>query len=154
MQRYGNHFADSVREMIEEAGLPVSQDIEIVPNARKSLVLAELARDEGRFHDYAKATFGAYWAEGRDIGDDEVLLELAAKAGMDEHEARAELLQQQRLDRVLESSAQMTELGGTGVPAWVIDQTVLVPGAQPHEVFARILEKLGHEPLDGSSERA
>lgn len=138
--------------MIEESGLPVAPDIELVPNARKSLVLAELARDEGRFDTYAKATFEAYWAHGRDIGDDEVLLELAGKAGMDEHEARAELLQQQRLDRVLESSAQMTALGGTGVPAWVIDQKMLVPGAQPHEVFERILEKLGHQPLASASE--
>ncbi len=140
--------------MIEEAGLPVSQDIEIVPNARKSLVLAELARDESRFDEYARASFDAYWAHGKDIGDDQVLLELASNAGLDEHEARAELLQQQRLDRVLASSAEMTELGGTGVPAWVIDQKVLVPGAQPHEVFARILEKLGHEPVDGDEQQA
>ena len=140
--------------MIEEAGLPMASDIDIVPNARKSLVLAELARDEGRFDEYAKATFDAYWAHGRDIGDDDVLMELAKEAGMDENEARAELLQQQRLDRVLESSAEMTELGAGGVPAWVIDQRVLVPGAQPHEVFERILEKLGHEPLDGEEGRA
>ena len=140
--------------MMEEAGLPMADEIERVPNARKSLVLAELAREEGRFDAYAKATFDAYWAQGRDIGDDDVLLELAREAGMDEHEARAELLQQQRLDRVLASSAEMTELGGTGVPAWVIDQRVLVPGAQPHEVFERILEKLGHDPVDGDGQRA
>lgn len=31
--------------------------------------------------------------------------------------------------------------------AWLIDQRLLVPGAQPHDVFARVLERLGHRPL-------
>jgi predicted DsbA family dithiol-disulfide isomerase len=29
----------------------------------------------------------------------------------------------------------------------VIDRRLLVPGAQPHEVFERVLERLGHEPI-------
>jgi predicted DsbA family dithiol-disulfide isomerase len=38
-------------------------------------------------------------------------------------------------------------IGIGGVPAWVIDRRVLVPGAQPREVFTRVLERLGHEPI-------
>lgn len=147
-QRYGSHFTGSVHAMIEDAALPVTRDIEKVPNARGSLVLAELARDEGRFHEFMRATFGAYWVEARDIGDEAVLLELATEAGLGEHEARAELVEQRRLDRVHQSTAEVTGLGATGVPAWVIDRRVLIPGAQPHEVFGRVLERLGHEPLD------
>jgi predicted DsbA family dithiol-disulfide isomerase len=33
-------------------------------------------------------------------------------------------------------------MGGGGVPAWVIDDRVLVPGAQPHDVFERVVERL------------
>jgi predicted DsbA family dithiol-disulfide isomerase len=42
----------------------------------------------------------------------------------------------------------MLELGAGGVPAWVVDDRVLVPGAQPHELFERVMEQLGHEPGD------
>jgi predicted DsbA family dithiol-disulfide isomerase len=38
------------------------------------------------------------------------------------------------------------DVGVTGVPAWVIDERVLVPGAQPHDVFERVLAKLGYAP--------
>jgi predicted DsbA family dithiol-disulfide isomerase len=29
----------------------------------------------------------------------------------------------------------------------VIDERALVPGAQPHEVFDRVLERLGYKPV-------
>ncbi|HYY21240.1 MAG TPA: hypothetical protein VE780_05115 [Thermoleophilaceae bacterium] len=45
------------------------------------------------------------------------------------------------------STARALGLGIGGVPAWVIDRRVLVPGAQPREVFTRVLERLGHEPI-------
>ena len=150
LRRYGDHFTNAVRTMIEESGLPMHPEIEIVPNARNSLVLAELARDSGVLAGYRDKVFAAYWADARDIGDEEVILELATEAGIDEAAARAELTEKQRLDRVLGSTAEATGAGVTGVPAWVIDQRVLVPGAQPHEVFDRVLQRMGHEPIDGA----
>jgi predicted DsbA family dithiol-disulfide isomerase len=152
-RRYGSHFADSVRGMIEEAGLPVSTEIDRVPSSRKSLLLAELARDEGKLDDFKRLAFAAYWADGRDIGDDELLTAIAREAGLPEDEVRAELMQEQRLDRVLASTAEATGVGVTGVPAWVIDERVLVPGAQPHDVFEGVLEKLGHAPLEREGDR-
>ena len=146
-RRYPPGVADSVFDMIEEAGLPVDRGLEHVPNARKSLVLTELADEQGRAGEFIEAAFAAYWAERRDIGDDDVLLDLARTAGLDEHDARAELTEQQRLDRVHHNTAEVTDLGAGGVPAWVIDRRVLIPGAQPHDVFERVLEKLGHRPV-------
>ena len=51
-----------------------------------------------------------------------------------------------RLDYLVQKAV---ELGAGGVPAWVIDQRLLVPGAQPHEVFVRALHQLGHQPVNG-----
>jgi len=42
-----------------------------------------------------------------------------------------------------ESAPQIT-LGAAGVPAWLIDRRLLVPSAQPQEVFARVFERLGY----------
>jgi predicted DsbA family dithiol-disulfide isomerase len=134
--------------MFDAAGLPHADAIDLVPNSRRALVLAEYAREMGRFDDVHGRLFRAYWVEGRDIGSDEVLLTLAADAGLDRGEASARLDDPELLRIVTEQTALALEHGAGGVPAWAIDERVLVPGAQPHDVFERVLERLGHAPVD------
>jgi predicted DsbA family dithiol-disulfide isomerase len=134
--------------MFDAAGLPHAERIDRVPNSRRALVLGEYAREQGRFEEVHRALFRAYWAEGRDIGSDDVLLGVAAAAGLDRAEAAARLGDPDLLRIVARQTAIALENGASGVPAWAIDERVLVPGAQPHEVFERVLEQLGHAPVD------
>jgi predicted DsbA family dithiol-disulfide isomerase len=134
--------------MFEEAGLPHAAAIERVPNSRRALALAEYAREQGRFEEVHRRLFRAYWAEGRDIGSDEVLLGVAADAGLDPAEAAGRLDDPALLGVIEQQTTQALEHGAGGVPAWAIDEMVLVPGAQPHEVFERVLERLGHTPTE------
>ena len=137
--------------MFEAAGLPHAETIELVPNSRRALVLAEYAREVGRFDEVHSRLFRAYWVEGRDIGSDDVLLAVAADAGLDPGEASARLGDPGLLRIVQEQTNEALGHGAGGVPAWAIDERVLVPGAQPHEVFERVLEQLGHAPVEGDS---
>jgi predicted DsbA family dithiol-disulfide isomerase len=57
---------------------------------------------------------------------------------------RGVLASDAHLDTLLASTQEVLEVGATGVPAWIVDGGVLIPGAQPHEVFERILGRLGH----------
>jgi predicted DsbA family dithiol-disulfide isomerase len=50
------------------------------------------------------------------------------------------------LEAIENETRTAVEIGVTGVPGWLVDQRLLVPGAQPHEVFERVLTRLGHEP--------
>src|SRR3954454_3925709 len=90
-RRYGSGFHERLFAMFEAAGLPHAESIERVPNSRRALALAEYAREEGRFEEVHRALFRAYWAEGLDIGSDEVLLGVAADAGLDPAEAAGRL---------------------------------------------------------------
>jgi predicted DsbA family dithiol-disulfide isomerase len=146
-RRYGAGFHQRLFAMFEAAGLPHAEQIDRVPNSRRALVLGEYAREQGRFDEVHRRLFRAYWAEGRDIGTDEVLLDVAAQAGLDPAEAAARLDDPSLLRIVDEQTTQVMEHGAGGVPAWAIDERVLVPGAQPHEVFERVLERLGHAPV-------
>jgi predicted DsbA family dithiol-disulfide isomerase len=130
--------------MFAQAGLPYAESLEKVPNSRRSLMLAELARERGVFDAVHQRIFEAYWVRGRDIGDDRVLVEEGTVAGLDEGDIVDALGDGRYLARIEEQTRTALELGAGGVPAWVIDQRVLVPGAQPHEVFAQVLERLGH----------
>jgi predicted DsbA family dithiol-disulfide isomerase len=133
--------------MFEPAGLPFAGTLEKVPNSRAALMLGELARERGVFTELHPRLFDAYWGRGRDIGDHEVLIEEGTAVGLEESEVRAVLQDRRYLQQVEDSTQQAMEIGAGGVPAWVIDRRVLVPGAQSHEVFDQVLTRLGHAPV-------
>jgi len=133
--------------MFDEAGLPHAARLDRVPNSRRALILGELARDRGLLGELHPRLFAAYWAEGRDIGDPDVLLQVGEEAGLDRDEMLAGLENRIYLQRVLDQTGEALGLGVSGVPAWVVDGRLLVPGAQPHDVFERVLEGLGHARL-------
>jgi predicted DsbA family dithiol-disulfide isomerase len=147
-QRYGPGVNEHRRAMFDEAGLPYAGRLEKIPNSRRSLILGELAREKGVFDALHPRLFAAYWAEGRDIGDEQVLLEEAATVDLAEEEVREAFDDQGLQERVEAYTEAAVELGAGGVPAWLIDGRVLVPGAQPHDLFERVLERLGHSPID------
>ena len=112
-------------------------------------MLAELAREAGRFDEVHPRLFEAYWVKGLDIGDDHVLLDVAEQAGVDRAEVADRLAEPgDLLQSIEQETRELVQAGVTGVPGWVVDDRFLVPGAQPHEVFERVLTGLGHEPRD------
>ena len=77
------------------------------------------------------------------IGDEQVLIEEGTAVGLDATEIVDVLHDQRYLDRIETQTRAAIQLGANGVPAWVIDARLLVPGAQPHEVFTSALEQVG-----------
>jgi predicted DsbA family dithiol-disulfide isomerase len=110
-------------------------------------MLGELARDHGVLDDLHPRLFDAYWARGLDLGDDRVLIGEGTAVGLSGAEISATLEDQRYLPRIEASTRNAMNVGAEGVPAWAIDQRILIPGAQPHEVFTQVLERLGHAPL-------
>ena len=90
----------------------------------------------------------AYWTEGRNIGDPEVLRSLAVDAGLDEAEVDEVLATDRYLDRVEASTSEAVSAGVSGVPGWILDGRLLVLGAQPRPVFGAAFERLVIEPVD------
>ncbi len=128
--------------MFDDAGLPYSREIAHVPNSRRAQQVTELARDRGRHDELHHRLMDAYWHRTRDIGDPAVLRQEAAAAGLDAGEVEEVLAGDRYVERLEAGTRGLHEIGGGGVPAWVIDDRVLVPGAQPHEVFERVIKRL------------
>jgi predicted DsbA family dithiol-disulfide isomerase len=145
-RRYGPGLEEHTRQLIEGAGFAYQPSLR-VPRSLPALQLAELARAQGRHADVHHRLFAAYWSEARDIGDLDVLLDIATAAGLDPQKAREVLESDAYADQVRQSTAAAQGVGVTGVPAWVVDRKVLVPGAQPHEVFDGVLGRLGYTPV-------
>ena len=133
--------------MFDEAGLPYGGKPEKIPNSRRALMLGELARERGVFAELHPRLFDAYWVRGLDIGDETVLVGEGTAVGLEESEILETIREGRYLDQVEAYTRAATELGAGGVPAWLVDERFLVPGAQPHDVFEQVLERLGHQPL-------
>lgn len=55
----------------------------VQPRSRKTLAAAEYARGEGRFDQMHEALFRAFFEDGADIGENEVLLQIGASVGLE-----------------------------------------------------------------------
>jgi predicted DsbA family dithiol-disulfide isomerase len=136
--------------MFDEAGLPHAERLDRVSNSRRAQMLGELARERGLLAQLHPRLFDAYWARGLDIGSEEVLRSEGLAAGLDEEGIDRALEDERYLHELAQQTERAIQLGAGGVPAWVVDERVLIPGAQPHEVFEQIMERLGHMPLNGA----
>lgn len=118
-----------------------------IPNSRAALNVAELAREGGVHGPLHDRLMTAFWAEDRDISDPEILAGEAEAFGLDRDEVIEVATTFPYQDRIDASSKAMLEMGAGGVPAWVVDDRVMIPGAQPHELFERVMQKLGIDPV-------
>lgn len=84
----------------------------------------------------------AYWAEGRDIGDADVLRQVAAATELPAAEVDAVLASDRFVDVVESSTRQAAAIGAGGVPAFLLDGRLLVVGAQPEQVFEQAMQRL------------
>jgi predicted DsbA family dithiol-disulfide isomerase len=88
--------------------------------------------------------FEAYFVHNRNIGDIDVLVEIAHAAGLDPAEAR-KVIEERRFEAEVDENWERSRAYGiTGVPTYVAKGYGVV-GAQPYEVLEEFLDKLGVE---------
>jgi predicted DsbA family dithiol-disulfide isomerase len=140
--RYGDSFHDRLRGRFAEEGLAYNPPAEVVPNTMRALRVTELARERGLHGAVHDRLMDAYWAEARNIGDPDVLRELAFETGLDGAEVDEVLAGDAYRERVHGLTAQAVSIGITGVPGFLLERRLLVLGAQPREVFEHAFEQL------------
>jgi predicted DsbA family dithiol-disulfide isomerase len=138
-----------VRQLIAEAGLPDPHPPAVIPNTMPALALTAYAgAQQGGAKPLHDELFRRYWVEGQNVAEESVLREAAEAVGLDPAGAVDAISDPFWAEVVRGETVQVQSMGAGGVPAWVIDGRVLIPGAQPHELFEQVLAKLGHEPRD------
>jgi predicted DsbA family dithiol-disulfide isomerase len=116
--------------------------IERVPNTRRSHLLMAHAARCGRQTVVMDRVMRAYFEEGCDIGDIEVLVRLAVEAGLAEHETRRTLVLRAGQDGVIAAERHASVLGITGVPTFIFDGQYSISGAQDVGTLARVLDQV------------
>ncbi len=89
----------------------------------------------------------AYFHDGLDIGDPDVLADCAAEVGFDRAEMSEFLVSERGTDEVRAELDLANDNGITAVPTYVINGRWAVPGAQESETFAQVLRKMADQAV-------
>jgi predicted DsbA family dithiol-disulfide isomerase len=79
--------------------------------------------------------FRAYFTEGRDIGNRQTLIDVVSEAGLDRQAAEAMFGSDAGMDVIEEAGKLSQRYQVTGVPFFIINQTITLSGAQEPETF-------------------
>jgi len=132
-----------IEQECEKAGLPFRRPAR-VPNTRRALETAEWVRqhEPGAFDGLERALFEAHFVDNRPLDDADLLDELVTEAGADAGAARGAVEGGTMLEALRESMEAAMEANVTGTPAWLLDGRLLIPGAQPRELYAIWVDRL------------
>jgi predicted DsbA family dithiol-disulfide isomerase len=147
-RRYGGSWAGRLKTLFEREGLAFDENIQRVPRSFDALRVAELARERGQHEALHPRLMDAFWVRGRDLGDHAVLVEECVASGLVEDEVREVLESDRYAELVGASTAGAMDAGATGVPAFAVDNRILIPGAQPEELFEQVMGRLDYAPRD------
>lgn len=132
-----------IAEAAQEAGLDIDLGaIARTPNTLDAHRLIHWAGIEGRQTPMAMALFTAYFGEGRDIGDAEVLADLADGVGMDAAVVARLLASDADADDIRARDAEARRMGVTAVPTFIVAGRHAVPGAQPPDLWERVIDDI------------
>jgi predicted DsbA family dithiol-disulfide isomerase len=126
-------------ELAASVGLSYDFDVLQHTNTGKAHQVLHLAKAHGRQPELKERLLRAYFVEGRHVGHDEDLADLATEVGLDRQVVLDALRRGTYVDDVETDIRQGWAYGISGVPFYVIDQRYGVSGAQNPNLFARAL---------------
>lgn len=148
-RKYGSSPAQAARsrEMLrargEAVGIAIDLDDESrIYNTFDAHRLLHWAYLEGRQTALKDALFTAHFTHGRDPGDHDLLVDLAAGAGLDPERAREVLSTGEYAEEVRRLEREKLDRGVTSVPTIVFDDESAIVGGQPPEIFEKAIRQL------------
>lgn len=137
-----------VVERAEAAGLTINfEAITRTPNTLDAHRLIHWAGIEDRQEAAAMALFRAYFDEGRDIGDIDTLADIADALGMDAAVVRKLLQSDADVADIRARDTQFRKMGVNSVPTFIVAGQHAVPGAQPADLWVKVIDELTDQAL-------
>jgi len=157
-RKYGSSVAEAERriarmtDLAKADGLSFRFDRIRPGNTFDAHRVLHMARERGGQDAVKERLLRAYMTEGEAIGQPEVLVRLAAEAGLDAEEVRSQLAEGGYAEEVREDEEQARELGIDGVPFFVLGGKYAVSGAQPAEILLQALTQAWNDnPIEAGA---
>jgi len=133
-----NRMMGHLRTMGAQFGITFA-DHPFLSNSRLALQAAEFAREHGKFPEFHSSLFSAYFSHGLDIGNLDVLSQIARDAGLDAEAMVAAVKSGKYLPHLEAAKEDAASRGVTGVPTFFIGDNKSIVGAQSLDVFRKTL---------------
>ena len=146
-QRKGISYEQSVQmhqgvvQTAKNAGLEYNFDKAVVANSFKAHRMIQLAKTKGLGDQAEERLFSAYFTEGKNFGNPEVLTALGKEIGLTEADVQEALTNETYAQKVKEDIQEAGRLGVNGVPFFVFDRKYAISGAQPPAAFLQALQQ-------------
>ena len=136
-----------IMERAKSIGLNIEFDqIKRTPNTMDAHRLIHWAGIEGKQAFVVASLFKAYFQEGRDIGDRDVLGDIADSAALDAAVVGKLLQSDADLEALAEREAHSRKMGVNSVPTFIVGGKHAVPGAQPSELWLQVMDEIAAQP--------
>ncbi len=138
---YFEQARQNVRRLAEKYGVEMEQEIATDVDSLPAQVVSYHLRKRGAYDTWLafdEAVFAALWEEGKDIGDTELLVELAVEAGADGEAVRSALEDDRLREELKGRFDEAKREGVSGVPTFAYDGHA-ARGAVPPEQLERLI---------------
>jgi len=135
----------NLRENAERLGLALG-DRKMTYNSRLAQEVGLWAETKGRGHQFHMEAFKAYFVEGRNIAQKDVLLSMIESSGLDPMEGKM-VIETREFSDAVDSDWELSRAKGvTAVPSFFLGHDRLV-GAQSYEILEKLIVKYGAKPI-------
>ena len=154
-QRFGGQMEAAkaytrVMEAATFAGVEFNlEKMRVQPNTLNAHRLIHWAGLEGRQTPVVSALFRAYFRDGQDIGNPEVLADIAAAQGMDRAAVLRLLNSEADREDIFSRALDARRKGVQSVPTFLIAREFVVTGAQPVETWINIATEIAEKLREG-----
>jgi predicted DsbA family dithiol-disulfide isomerase len=141
-------MAESMTRFAAQFGVTDFRTRDRIPNTRRALALAEVAREEGKLESYRKRAMEAHWRDGLDLENDHDLRTIASDAGLSGDAVERSKSDPRYLEQIDAIREEANRIGVEGIPTFVIENIGL-SGCQPYEVFMSFARQAGAKRRTG-----
>jgi predicted DsbA family dithiol-disulfide isomerase len=143
-ERYAALWQNIV-SMAEGIGLAMKPP-PVLTNSLMALEATEYAKDQGKAEEFSRTVYRAYFQDGQNIGDLNVILALAQEVGLDPVTVQEHLTAGTYAERLKAAHQEARSLGVSGVPTFIVGPAQIV-GAQSPDVFVNMLKRVAERGL-------
>lgn len=140
-------LSEPLKTHAEQAGL-VMRRPPLTSWAMYALEATEYAKEKGAWQAVHRGLYRAYWEDGKDLGNLDVVRGVAESSGLDWTELRDRLESRHYASAVTAQYQEALALGIRGIPAFAIGN-ILFTGARPYEVFKLVMDKALGQQAEG-----
>ncbi len=138
---YARQMNAHVSGMAKQEGLEYNLDKAIVANSFDAHRFSHFAKTKGKGDAAEEALFKAYFTDGKNTADHDVLAQLGESIGLNGEQIKQMLNSDAYANEVKQDIQEAQAIGVNGVPFFVLDKKYAVSGAQAKETFEGALTK-------------